>query len=169
MSNLFAALQRVLLNGESLTFKISRSGDHLVALLLPEIPPLPSQFLATKEPAVDRARESLSLPLRLEGSAASLDADFVSRVHGYATARSKVCEGLDLVLTELDEAAKATRAAAAAQRGKRKALPAPTAPATPVKDPAAGAAHDTPSEAPSAPTPSRSTANALASESLSLF
>jgi PRTRC genetic system protein E len=144
MSDVFVALDAVLLEGESLTFKLSRRGDHLVALMLPVLPPAPEKVT----PEVEQARAALSLPLRLDMVPAQLDAEFSERVRGYARARAELRAQHDAiqaeVMDELKEAKKAAQAAVTARRAKRggaAVLPAPKTPAT-----ATPPAEDTPAQ-----------------------
>lgn len=131
MSDLFVTLESVLLQGESLTFKISRDGDHLVVLLIPSLPP----SLTALAPEVEKARSALSLPLRLDMTAAQLDAELLERIRGYGAVRRELREGHDLIIEELNQAKQEARDAAAAQRAKRKTPAAKTAPSTPPPTP----------------------------------
>jgi PRTRC genetic system protein E len=133
MTDVFVALNAVLLEGESLTFKLSRRGDHLVALMLPVLPPAPEKM----SPEIEQARAALSLPLRIEMLPAQLDAEFSDRVRGYARARAELRTEHDAiqaeVMDELKEAKKTAQAAVTARRAKRNgtpSLPAPQATTT---------------------------------------
>lgn len=116
MSDLFVSLEAVILEGESLTFKISRQGAHLVVLLIPSLQPA----LTSLTPEVEKARTALSLPLRLEMTPAQLDAELIERIHGYGAVRSELREGYDLIVDELKKAKQEAQQAAAALRAKRK-------------------------------------------------
>ncbi|MFL6600798.1 MAG: PRTRC system protein E [Steroidobacteraceae bacterium] len=139
MSDVFSSLETVLLDGESLDFKISRAHSKLTVLLIPHLPAAP----LSSSPEAEQARAALSWPLRLEMTGAELDADFEQRVRGYAAQRRTLRESYDVLMSELKEADKATRARAnekAARRSTAKATgtpdPAPAAPQAQSPEPA---------------------------------
>jgi hypothetical protein len=143
MSDVFTALERVLLEGDSLTFKISRRGHKLVALVIPVLPPPPSL-----PSDVERIRDGLSVYLCLEMSAEEMDAEFSDRVRAFAAAREAPRRTFSRVLEELAETHKAAQAALTAQRTKRKgATPAASLPPSPAEPPEAQ------EDAPTAPSP----------------
>ncbi len=86
MTEVFTSLDTVLQEGEALTFKLSRHGGNLVALLIPVLTHAPKEA----SPDLEKARAALSQHLRLDMPPAQLDAEFADRVRGYGTVRRDI-------------------------------------------------------------------------------
>lgn len=167
MNNLFATLESVLMEGESLDFKISRSGSKLTVLLIPSVPNVPSAP-GTSDPQLEQARAALSFPLRFEMTGAELDADFEQRLSGFALQRGVLRDSYELLLSELKEANKATQAKTAAKnrRAPEKPNAASPEPEAPAQDPTPKASSE---GAPAATTAAGTNAASDMSQPLSLF
>ena len=138
MSDLFTVLETVLLDGESLAFHLTRKGTMLVGMIIPQL----SASKITQHqsnPNVERARESLALPLRLEMSAEQMDAEFGERARGYSAQRVELQNGSNALIEAINETVRATRDAAAAEKKKRAQAKTPAKPAElpPPTDPSA--------------------------------
>ncbi len=166
MTDVFTPLAAVLLEGESLTFKVSRRGENLVALLIPTLPNAPKET----SPDIENARVALSHHLRLDMSPSQLDREFADRVLGYATVRRDIRAAHDVILDELREARKATQAAASRHPTKRRATPALPAPPPTALPEARPDEDDEHTDSPSPPeTPREPDSTSSAQQPLSLF
>src|SRR5579859_7086340 len=86
MSDLFSVLEKVLLDGESVAFHLTRKNGTLLGMIVPQLSVLQcAQYQSNSD--VERARACLALPLRLEMPAAQMDAEFAERVRGYSAQR----------------------------------------------------------------------------------
>lgn len=104
---LFHNLMQVLRPLERLRFTVYREGEELTVLLEPLLTSEPATNLA---PEIQQARAYLATPLHLQGSAASLDADFEKRLSGYADAIAPLAAETQTLKQRLAEATKETRA-----------------------------------------------------------
>jgi len=105
MNTLFTTLDSVLLDGESLTFRLSRENGVLKSVVEPHLVKEPKD--ATDD--IKQIRANLSMPLLLTMPAHEMGEAFLNQLSQYGEARKKVSSNLDVVLDSLKEAEKAAK------------------------------------------------------------
>lgn len=126
-STIFQSLDRVLLDGESARFYITRKGNSFVVTYQPILGAAPDDLDAVGQ----EIRAKLSLPLQFSGTAEDMDASFASKMIVIGEARKEAADALASMTELLREAKKQATNHGNSTRAKMATAPAKPASTTP--------------------------------------